>query len=384
LRRMKAGDPRGAIEVFERIRASGPDGPSALLEGICRYELREDAHAAALLREAERDSALAPSARLFLGLISLREGAGEQAARSFESAAASDPALSTTATSLLQIARREGPLVLSMLVGSSADSNVDLAPDGAPTPGGSGDGAGTAALLVLFRPSGESGPFARASGTYRKLGRFSAFDLGAIEGSTGWQVGHEARHLLAGYDYDFLALGGTGWLSAHRLYGDARWTAGQISFSARYAVRFESFLTADAQPYSGLRHTGQAGAEWRFEGGSAVGLEYVGVRDVAADPALTYLEHGPRLSARIAATRTLRFMADADLLRRTYDVFDSTLGLSRADLYLDAGAAAELDFADRWTARVWAAGRRSLSNAADFAYLQISGGVTLSVVVGLL
>ena len=53
---------RGAIPLFERIRAAGPDPASALLEGICWYELQEDEEAVPLLREAERDPTLAPSA----------------------------------------------------------------------------------------------------------------------------------------------------------------------------------------------------------------------------------------------------------------------------------------------------------------------------------
>src|SRR5438128_9681428 len=180
LRRMESGDRRGALALFERIRAAGPDPASALLEGICRYELQEDEEAVPLLRDAERDPALAPSAQLFLGLVSLRKGGGEEAARSFEAAAARDPAIAPAATSLLRLARREGRVVLSLLAGPSADSNVDLAPDGSPTSGGSADSGGTIAAGVLLRPSGESGPFVSASGTYRKLARFTQFDLGSV------------------------------------------------------------------------------------------------------------------------------------------------------------------------------------------------------------
>src|ERR687888_1402928 len=45
LRRMESGDRRGAIELFEQIRALGPDPASALLQGICHYELQEDEEA---------------------------------------------------------------------------------------------------------------------------------------------------------------------------------------------------------------------------------------------------------------------------------------------------------------------------------------------------
>src|SRR5207244_7026005 len=62
LRRMESGDRRGAITLFERIRAAGPDPASALLEGICQYELQEDEAAVPLLHEAARDPTLAPAA----------------------------------------------------------------------------------------------------------------------------------------------------------------------------------------------------------------------------------------------------------------------------------------------------------------------------------
>jgi tetratricopeptide (TPR) repeat protein len=384
LRRMESGDRRGAIELFEQIRALGPDPASALLQGICHYELQEDEEAVPLFREAQRDPLLEPSAQLFLGLISLREGGGQAAATSFEAAAAKDPTLAPTATSLLRLARREGRVVLSLLAGPSGDSNVDLAPDGSPTSGGSADSAGTVAAGVLLRPSGESGPFVSASGTYRKLARFTQFDLGVVEGGTGWQLGREPRHVLVGYAYNFMSLGGDGYLSAHRLQAEGRWTFHQLSLAASYAVRFESFLTGAAAPYSGIRQLGELSGEWRLGGGSAFGLAYAVARDRTDDATLKFLEQGPRAFARFAATPSLRVALDAGLLRRQYDNLDPSLTATRADTYLDGSAAAELDVADRWTARFWVAARRSFSNVPDFAYTGLSAGLTLSLVTGLL
>jgi len=384
LRRMESGDRRGAIALLDRLRAAGPDPASALLEGICRYELQEDQEAVPLLREAERDPTLAPSAQLFLGLISLRQGEGEQAARSFEAAAGRDPVIAPAATSLLRLAQREGRVVFSLLAGPSADSNVDLAPDGSPTAGGSEDAAGTVAASLLVRPLGESGPFARASGSYRKLTRFTQFDIGAVEAAAGWQLGREPRHASAEYAYDFLGLGGDSYLSAHRVLAEGRWTFRQVSLAASYAARFESFLTGAAAPYSGTRHLAEVSGEWRFGGGSAVGLAYGAARDLTDDPTLAYLEHGPRAYARFSASQTLRFALDAGLSHRKYDELDPALGVLRADTYLDGAAAAEVDLADRWTGRVWLAGRKAFSNVSDFAYTELSGGVTLTFVTGLL
>ena len=384
LRRMESGDRRGAITLFERIRAAGPDPASALLEGICQYELQEDEEAVPLLREAERDPTLAPSAQLFLGLVSLRQGGGEEAARSFESAAARDFAIAPTAASLLRLARREGRVVFSLLGGPSADSNVDLAPDGSPTAGGSEDAAGTVAASFLVRPSGESGPFVRASGTYRKLTRFTQFDLGVAEVAAGWQLGRERRHALAEYSYDFLSLGGDSYLSAHRVLVEGRWTFQKVSLAASYAARFESFLTGAAAPYSGTRHLAELSGEWRFGGGSAIGLSYGAVRDLTDDPTLTYVEQGPHAYARFPTSPTLRCAFDASVSRRRYDEPDPAFAARRADTYVDGAAAAELDFADQWTGRFWVAARKSFSNVSDFAYTELSGGVTLTFAIGLL
>src|SRR5204862_410755 len=107
-------------------------------------------------------------------------------------------------------------------------------------------------------------------------------------------------------------------------------------------------------------------------------------RDRTDDATLKYLEQGPRAFARFAATSRLRLVFDAGLLRRHYDNLDPTLAATRADTYLDGAAAAELDLADRWTGRFWLAARRAFSNVPDFAYTELSAGLTLTLVTGLL
>ena len=165
---------------------------------------------------------------------------------------------------------------------------------------------------------------------------------------------------------------------------EGRWTFHRVSLAGSYAARFESFLTSVAAPYSGTRHVAELSGEWRFGGGSAIGLAYGAVRDLTDDATLTYLEHGPRAYARFSTSQTLRLAFDAGVSRRKYDEFDPALGARRADTYLDGAAAAELDFADHWTGRFWMAGRKAFSNVSDFAYTQLSGGVTLTFVAGLL
>src|SRR6185436_4599447 len=81
---MKRGDRLAAIARFEALRAGRHDAAATLLEGICRYELGDDAQALPLLLEARKEPALSSSADLFLGLISLRRGDGQDAERRFQ------------------------------------------------------------------------------------------------------------------------------------------------------------------------------------------------------------------------------------------------------------------------------------------------------------
>src|SRR5438105_2657442 len=70
-RLLDTGDARAAAEALTRLRAVAPSPAAALLEGIARYQLGEDARAR--FEEAEQDPALASAARFYLALIALRE-----------------------------------------------------------------------------------------------------------------------------------------------------------------------------------------------------------------------------------------------------------------------------------------------------------------------
>lgn len=382
VRLMNAGDKRLAATRFAEVRAVGPDPSAALLEGICRYELGEDESARSLLLEAQSDPRHASAANLFLGLLALREGRAD-AATWFERASA-DAGLGASAASLLQLARRNGRLVLSALLGSGGDSNASLAPDGSPVPGGDADLASSAAASLLFRPEGESGFYARASGTYRKLVRFTGFDLGLAQAAAGWQLGVEPRHLRGEYSYDFVGLGGAPYLSAHRLLAEGRVPLGPVSLAASYSARFESFLTDAASGYSGVRHAFEVSAERRWPGGSLAGIGWQGVRDLTSDPSLAYLEQGPRVEARLALSGSARLGVDASFLWRGYDGTDPSLGVSRADHYLDVALLGELEFAERWTLRLSLSGRSAFSNVDAFVYTQMAGGLSVAWAMGLL
>lgn len=383
VRLLKLGDRRGAAAAFAQARQGAIGAAAQLLEGIARYELGEDEAARARLLEAAKDPQLADEAGLFLGLIALRTGEADEAARRFEAAARSrEPSLQGPAASLLRLARRGGRLSITGVASAGFDSNTDLAPDGAPTAGGSGDGAGVAGLSALLRPTGETGFYARAAGSYRKLLRFPAFDAGSVQGAVGGQLGAEQRHLRAEVGLDYVALGGISYLSAQRIAGDARYAISDVGLSAVYAARFESFLTSVASGYSGLRQSAELAADLRA-GPGTFGVGWLLTRDRTDVREFAFLEHGPRAFARLPVTPRLRLGLDASFVLRGYDIVDAALGIAREDRYLDAAAIGELDLTDRLAVRGALGVRRAASNVASFVYTQVTGSLGLAFSAGL-
>jgi hypothetical protein len=383
LRQMEAGDCAAAAASLAAFRAREPSTSAALLEGICRYELGQDAAARALLDDAARDERHAPEASFFSGLLALRQGDADDASARFTLAGRSrDPALRSSAASLERLSARSGRYTFSVLTASGFDSNADLAPDGSPNPNGSADGAGIVAASALARPLGESGPYGALGGSYRKLLRFSEFDVGTLQGALGWQLGSDRRSVRAEYGYDFLTLGGSPWLSAHRLTAGAREALGPVALAASYSARFESFRTSDTSSYSGTRHSAEASGELRL-GALALGAGYEGTRDSTDEPLLAFWEHGPRAWSRWAASDLVRAGLDLTLLFRRYDLLDPAYGVARSDGVLDALLWCEVDLGPRFSLRGSAGMRRARSNVPAFVYTQLTGGVSLLYAVGL-
>src|SRR6266540_1717595 len=221
LRRMQAGDRRAAIVAFDEARAARADRSAALLEGICFYELGEDERARPLLSEAEADPAHRNAARLFLGLVALRAGRSADATALLEAAAA-DHRLGPAALDLARLARRDGRVVVSVLLDATFDSNVDLTPDRTADLTREGDASGGATVLLRVAPWGDSGPFVRGTAVLRNQARYDALDLGGGGVAAGWQAGRGGGYLLGEASWDYRELGGAPYLSAPRLLGAAR------------------------------------------------------------------------------------------------------------------------------------------------------------------
>ncbi|WP_242337379.1 MULTISPECIES: hypothetical protein [Anaeromyxobacter] len=379
LRKLDAEDLAGAARAFEAAFAADGSAPAALLGGIARYELGDDASAERLLRAAEREPAHREEARFYLGLVALRAGDGTRAASLLEGAAA-NPALASPALDLARLARRDGRLVLSFLAESGWDSNVNLGPGGPEGVAPRSDGTASLSASALWRPRGARGPYLRAGGLWHELARLDAYDLGGVEAAAGWQLRAGNRGAAAEYEYAHRALGGEDYLGAHRLLASGWLRRGRAAVTGSYAVRFESYA-GNWSPFSGVLQRAEARASLDATSRLRLGVAYAGARDAADEPVLSFWEHGPRAEARVLLGRA-RLGVDLGLTFRSYDAFDAALGARRRDTYLDGATFLEVDLADRWIARAGVVGRHALSNVDALSYDQVAPSVAIGYTLG--
>lgn len=363
--RMDAGDLRGAAALLRAARARDDDPDLALLEGICRYELGEAAAAEPLLRAAERAPEDADVARLYLGLLALRDGQTVRAASLFERAAESD-ALSATAWDLARAARLRGRWGLTLFAESGWDSNVSLAPPEAATSSDADALYGFGAAGVV-RPLGAVGPYLRAQGVLTRQVQLDAYDVSAAEGAAGWALRTGRWSALAEYEYAYRTFGGSALRSSHQGLASASVVLGGATLGATYLARREAYASA-FEPFSGtvqgaeLRGAVPLGRRARLALGYGVAL------DAAREAVLSWVEHGPRAELLVAPSRSVRLVAIAAGTFRRYDAFDAVLGARRDDVYLDGEARVEWDVTRRWSVRAGVRARRALSNVASLDY----------------
>lgn len=380
LRLMDLGHFRDAIDAFRASRASSPSPSTALLQGICHYELGEDSEATPLFREAEGYAPHREEARLYLGLIALRAGAGAEASALFDSAR-TNPALERNARELARLARQDGRVVVSFLAESGWDSNVNLAPTGGPSPAPESDGVYALTGSLLVRPNGPRGPYLRAAALTHEPVDLGAYRVRGFDGAGGWQLRDHATQVVVEYDYGTRSFGGDPYLTSHRLLASAWLRAGRAGFGAAYLVRFESYAAAWSR-FSGTLQRAELRTAFTPSPQLRIGVAYGVGRDDARDSVLSYLEHGPRVELRASAGASWRLGLDASLSRRGYDENDPAFRAARRDTYLDASVFAERDVAPGLALRFGLQGRRALSNVAALEYDKIVPTLGLAYVRG--
>ncbi len=374
---MERGELRGAVVEFRQAQSPIPDGSAALLEGVCLYRLGDDAEAAPALRTAEADPAVRDSARFYLGLIALRRGDSSTAAPIFD---ALTPSYGTVASDMALLAHRSGIFTVSALASAGWNSNVTLAPNGYATTGAS-DGFASIAASALWRPLGESGPYLRASGAYQQQFQLTAFDIGAVSGAAGWQLGHANRAVVAEYAYSFGALGGAPYLSSNRLLASGWLTWDSFTLTGTYLARFESYRSI-YEPFSGTLQWAEAKGAWWFGPFARLGVSYrLGVDTVQVNY-LSWIDHGPHADLFAQLSRSLRLGLDASLAFRTYGAVAPGPGAVRKDVYLTGTASLEYDLGNHWALQATVNAQQSWSNLPQFTWLQVVPGLGIAYLAG--
>jgi tetratricopeptide (TPR) repeat protein len=357
--RMDAGDLRGAVAEFRAARAREDDPAAALLEGICHYELGDDAAAEPLLRAAERSSADADLARLYLGLVALRAGATARAAALLD-AAARDPALARPAADLARAAREQGTWSVTFFAEAGWDSNVTLAPRSAPA-ADQADALGSVGLAASARPLGSSGPYLRAQGVATQQAQLEGYEVASAEGAAGWELRGRRGSARLEYQYAYRTFGGDLLLSSHQGLAGASLVLGRVVLGAIALARAEAY--ADAYPgYDGAVAAGEVHAGVPLGARVLVAAAYAAAVDRADAAYLSWREHGPRAEVTVALGGRVRAAVGAAAAFRRYDADDPTFGIRREETYLDAEARLAWEPGRRWTVQAGTRWRRALSN----------------------
>ncbi|HSM92563.1 MAG TPA: hypothetical protein VLT47_06700 [Anaeromyxobacteraceae bacterium] len=385
---IRALDAGRYAEAAERFRAAreGPERPdAALLEGISRYELGEDAEATRLLRIAEADPAHRETARLYLGLLAWREGAAREAASLFGEASAS-PAIASLARDLERSARWDSPLLLSFVAEGGYDSNVSLTSDQV-APADKGDAFGGLSALALARPFGANGLFLRGAAAAQEYARLDRYDLTLLEGAVGARWWRDGSGATAEYSLADRTLGGSSYLLTHRLLATGAATFGPFTLTGAWQGRWESYASAYAD-YSGFLQRADARASVALGPRLRLGAGWGWARDATDLAVLRWSEQGPRADLRLLLGRRSRVAAEAGATFRTYDQHDpgvvyattAAAGAAQRDVILDGGAAFEHDVGAGVTLRLALLARWSHSNVPAFDYTKVVPSASVGVV----
>jgi hypothetical protein len=368
IRLLDAGRYREAAGKLRAAQRGAVRADAALLEGICRYELGEDTEAGRLLRIAEADPAHRDTARLYLGLVALREGAAREAATLFDEASA-NPAVANFATDLARSARWEGPLLVSGFAEAGYDSDVSLTSRGR-GPATPGDALGGASVLAIVRPLGSNGLFLRAAGAAQKYARLSDYDFTLLEGAAGWRWWRGGTGVTAEYSLAERTLGGQHYLLTNRFLATGAVARGPFALSGAWQGRFESYGSTWSD-YSGFAQRADAKGSVALGTRLRLGVGWGWAHDDTSASLLAWTEQGPRAELRLALGARMRLALEAGRVVRNYEAFDATLGVRQRDVILDGTAAWELDLNPRTTVRLSLLFRDSRSNVAGFDYTKV-------------
>ncbi|MDP3154222.1 MAG: hypothetical protein Q8N23_16215 [Archangium sp.] len=337
---MDARQWKAALAALQSLQRA-PEGPRALLEGVCHFELGDDGAARAALERASKDPLHEADARVLLSLLALRRGSARAAEQELRALEQGGRSLGAPLSALLRQASRGGTVTARASVFGGVDSNPALAPMELEVPHGL---VGFTAL-GQWTPLGPVSPYLRLAAGGREYPGLSAQRTLTGVGTLGFQAGRGGDRVALDYSLDGMVFGAAPYAVTHGPRVEGSLQLGQALLFAEWMLRFETFLPEDAAVFSGLRQDAALGVASVLPAGFSFEVAWGFTRDDARQRELALIEQGPRLALGWSRGRT-RAMASAELEWRLYDLFDADLGVQREDVRFRPSVRVEFDVMD--------------------------------------
>lgn len=369
----EAGDCAAALALLEAEPGALDDPEAALIGGGCAHALGNEKKAAALLETARQSPAQADVAAAMLALVHLGQGNPALSRAELSSALHSgDPVVRDAAEQLATAAARQGRLLAEARFSAGYDSNVELAPGTGFSPSDRGDAVGRVKASLLGRPLGDSGPFFGAEALYEAHPRLHSLDLGVARLYAGGRFAREQGSLAAGYTLDGVLLGGAPYQLVHGPFADLVVEGGRFFVGASWSAEVQNFVDPVYADYSGLTHAGVARVGATI-GPAEFAVRYALGRDLARATELSWLEHGPELSAAIAPWNGLWLKLAYAHHLRSYDARDPALGVTRETSWDRAVATGEFDLSAAFAVFARLEAEIATSNVPELSWQRFTG-----------
>jgi len=362
---------------------AAPDSDAALLEAIARFRAGDlEGARAGLVRLASGAGASAASAHFFLGLIALRRHDRTRAVRELE-IAARDPAYTETATAMLRLARRDGPLAAVVLAEPEIDTNPQLVPDTPPTGALTGPPTTDEDLLLVGTITARPARWLafRDVLAWRKQRQLQELDFLGETAQATIELERRADHLSLRYDLDYDVLKGTSYLLAHRGTAVYRHDIGMVTVGASYSLRHREYLQPIQAGFTGWVHAADLGATLHLTPQLDIDVSALGWRELTGDPAFSDVAGGVQATVRARMSSRVRIAASAKVWAAVYDGAEPD-GALRRDTHGESTLDVEIDLDDHVIAVAGASITGNQSTLEDFRYWKLVARVGIALAFG--
>jgi len=385
-RKAIAADPSNA-QAKDALTAlceadAAPVYDAALLDAIARLRAGDLEGARGALAPLTSTGSSAASAHFFLGLIALRRHERTRAVHELE-LAARDPAYTESATTLLRLARRDGPLAAVLLAEPELDTNPQLVPD--TPPAGATTGPPTTDLDLLLVGTLTARPARwlalREVLAWRKQRQLQTLDFLGETAQAAVELDGRADHLSIRYDLDYDLLDGTSYLLAHRATAAYQHDLGVVTVGASYAVRDRAYLQPTQAGFTGWVHTAELGATLHLTPKVDIDVSAVGWRELTADPGFSDIAGGVQARGRARLSSRARIAASGTVWDAVYDGAEPD-GALRRDLHGEATLDVEVDLGDHVIAVAGVSLTGNQSTIEDFRYWKLVSRAGIALAFG--